>query len=529
MMRNSDDPYDPYDPYDQPQPDHQSRDAQRSDDGADFSQDDNGDDFVWMSFEDTASASECQAEEIQSPPPDSDPQHPVEPWSPPAVVAESVARTASAGHDYFSNERRGTEDLSVYSGAYRTNDTVKKMSKKYSLLPMLALCLCFTLIGGALGGLTVMSLNASLGAETSPPQADGHSPSDSSASTPNGNGDTQPIIYQAGAVLTPAQIFDKCNQGVVAISTETAVRNIFGQTATRPAAGSGFVISSDGYIVTNNHVIEGASAIEVLMANGETYPAQLIGRDASNDLAVLKIEASGLTALTWSDSAALTVGSSIIAIGNPLGELANSATSGIVSALDRAVNIDGTPMTMMQIDASVSPGNSGGPLLNEQGEVVGVVSAKSSGSGVEGIGFAIPSNIAQGIVDQLIEYGYVTGRPYLGITPKGVDEAMSHYYNLPIGIYVVSVEPGSCAETAGLQTGDVIIAFDGVTVSTESELVGRKNTRSAGDTVEITIVRAGKEQKLMVTLDEMPQEENLPPQEDMFPPWAQQPQYGEDM
>ena len=408
----------------------------------------------------------------------------------------------------------------------------KKRTRAF--LPLIALCLCFTLIGGALGGYLVLSLYK-------PPAAAAEAPHDNTASTgtfsdganaggaaqDSGGQDSavQPIIYQPGSEMTPAQIFEQCNAGVVAIATETAAYNVFGRTVTQPAAGSGFIISEDGYIVTNNHVIGGASSIKVMLSTGDTYDAKQIGRDATNDLAVLKIEAAGLTALSWGASSSLAVGDPIVAIGNPLGELANSATSGIVSALDRSIDMDGTPMTYLQIDASVSPGNSGGPLFDRYGYVVGVVSAKSSGSGVEGIGFAIPSEIAHSTVEQLIRHGYVTGRPQLGISIRAVDETMARYYNLPVGVYVVSVEPDSCAEKAGLQTGDVVIAFGGVKVVTQADLVGQKNAHKAGETVDVTVVRAGNEVTLHITLDEAQADADSPAQEQddwMTPPWMQQ-------
>ncbi|MCL2747278.1 MAG: trypsin-like peptidase domain-containing protein [Oscillospiraceae bacterium] len=437
------------------------------------------------------------------------------------------------------------------SPIYDAAATARPPRRKFSVLPLLALCLCFTLLGGALGGFIVY--NMAEFAPASDPAAIGTTiPAATATTAPGGEGQegdntpgggekqsgdeepggaedpgggeeqqsgSDPIVYQPDKVLTPAQIYDMANMGVVAISTETTVRNVFGQPATQASAGSGFIISEDGYIVTNNHVIEGATTIMVILAGGESYTAKLVGRDAAEDTALLKIEAEGLTALTWGDSDSLRVGDPVVAIGNPLGELANSMTSGIVSALDRSVNIDGTPMTMLQVDASVSPGNSGGPLFDQYGQVIGIVSAKSSGSGVEGIGFAIPSKIAQYIIDQLHEHGYVVGRPWLGISIQEVDESMSQYYNLPVGVYVVTVEPGSCAEKAGLITGDVIIAFGGDTVRTQEDLVGRKNTCKAGDTVEVKLVRAGQEMTLEVTLDEMPPDEETSQESPDLPPW----------
>ena len=436
-------------------------------------------------------------------------------------------------HPEYQKSNEESHELSpIHDPIASVKASSKAPRKKYNLLPLLALCLCFTLIGGALGGYAVMNFFSPPAAEaTDTLSPDAQSKDVQSAANPAASPDVgsdarqsgaQTIVYQPGAALTPKEIFEMCNQGVVAISTETASRNVFGMPSTQAAAGSGFIISEDGYIVTNNHVIENATTIKVMLADGDTYSAELIGRDVSNDLAVLKIEAQDLTALSWNDLATLSVGDPIVAIGNPLGELANSMTSGIVSALDRDVNIDGTPMTMLQIDASVSPGNSGGPLLDSYGQVIGIVSAKSSGNGVEGIGFAIPSTIARGIVEQLIQHGYVTGRPQLGINVQTVDESTARYYNLPVGVYVTSVDPGSCAEGAGLQTGDVIVEFNGAAVSSREDLVARKNASSAGDSVTVKIIRAGNEMTLTVILDEAQPEELQPQQQPgNVPPWMQ--------
>ena len=223
-----------------------------------------------------------------------------------------------------------------------------------------------------------------------------------------------------GRTLSLNELFSSANPAVVAISTETTGRNVFGRRVTLPAAGSGFIVSEDGYLVTNNHVIENAASISVLLHDGTSYPAVLVGTDPLSDLAVLKIDANGLSYLVWGDSEDLQVGDQVVAIGNPLGEFANSMTVGYISALDREINIDGTPRNMLQTDAALNEGNSGGPLLNMRGQVVGIVSAKSIGMSVEGLGFAIPSKVAKNIINQLIDGGYVKNRGMIGVQ-VGVD------------------------------------------------------------------------------------------------------------
>ncbi len=395
-----------------------------------------------------------------------------------------------------------------------STDKKSKPVKKRSLLPIAALCLCFTLVGGTLGG--------AIGSGAfSPTPAAVNSPD-----IPKSN-DITPVVYQPGTILSWNDVFSQCNPGVVAISTEIVQRNAFGRQVAMPAAGSGFIISNDGYVVTNNHVIADASSINVLLSDGSTHKAKLIGRDPTNDLAVLKVDAQNLHALSWGDSEHLPVGTPVAAIGNPLGELANSMTEGIISALGREINIDGTPMTMLQTDASVSPGNSGGPLIDQSGRVVGIVSAKSVSTEAEGIGFAIPANVAKPIIDELIEFGHVTGRPQLGINIQTIDESSAQYYNLPVGVYVISVAEGSCSNKAGLKIRDVITEFGGVKITSNEQLTAQKNKYKAGETVTMKVWRDGTEITLSVVLDETPEIAELPPvetQQDsdedmMIPPW----------
>lgn len=300
----------------------------------------------------------------------------------------------------------------------------------------------------------------------------------------------------------------------VGITVSTTV-NVFGQPSTSAAAGSGFVISEDGYIVTNHHVVEDAigdknSPIEVNFQNGDSYSAKVMGSDADHDLAVLKIEATGLAPVVFGDSDALVVGETVAAIGNPLGELDFSFTNGIISAKDRLISTgDSSTMNMLQTNTAINPGNSGGPLFDGSGALIGINTAKytnsSDGTVVEGLGFAIPINDVKEIIPDLIANGYITGKPYMGITVVNVP-AEALQYGVVAGASVESVAPGGAAEKAGLQHGDIIIALDEVSIDTFSALTAALNDYRAGDTAQLTVVRDQKEITLSITFDEKNQE-----------------------
>ena len=286
--------------------------------------------------------------------------------------------------------------------------------------------------------------------------------------------------------------------------------------------GTGIIMSKDGYIVTNAHVIYDdeygygeASSVQIQMSDEETtYDARIVAYDKEADIAVLKIDADNLTPAEFGDSSSCEVGEMVVAIGNPLGlQFQNTVTCGIISALDRKVTINDNTMTLIQTDTAINNGNSGGPLINSSGQVIGINSAKMSStySGeatVEGIGFAIPMSEAKSIVDDLINYGYVTGRPQLGISCQDVTEAVSQAYNIPVGAYIFSVTAGGAADQAGLQPGDVITGIQDQTISTTEELNAVKNQYKAGDTITLTYVRAGETKKVDVTLAEVQQTEN---------------------
>lgn len=287
------------------------------------------------------------------------------------------------------------------------------------------------------------------------------------------------------------------------------------------AAGTGVILTEDGYIVTNAHVIYDsengggkAESVSVILEDDEKHDAELVGYDIDCDIAVLKIDEKGLSAAEFGDSDSLRLGESVIAIGNPLGfELKDTVTGGMVSGLNRDITINDRAMTLIQTDAAINNGNSGGPLINKYGQVIGINSSKYSSSWgsneatIEGIGFAIPSNVVSSIVDDLMNFGFVTGKPQLGISCQDVTETISEMYDMPVGVYIVSVSENSAAEKAGLQKGDIITGIDGKDISTVDELNAKKNKHSAGDEIELTYIRDGEEKTAKVILDEVEQED----------------------
>ena len=310
--------------------------------------------------------------------------------------------------------------------------------------------------------------------------------------------------------MTTSQVSEMVSPSVVVITTEQVVYSQwswYGQNQVESGAGSGVIISSDGYILTCAHVVSGASQITVTIGDTD-YTATVVGEDDTSDVAVLKIDATGLTPATVGDSDSLSVGDSVLAVGNPLGELGGTVTSGIVSALNRSVTIQGTSstntMSLIQMDASVSPGNSGGGLFNMNGELIGLVNAKSSSSDAEGLGFAIPINDAIQVAQDLLENGYVSGRPYMGITYIAVTDAQTAaQLNVnAYGVYVVDVVQGGPADKAGLKAGDRIVSIDGNEIAQKDDLGTLMQQHTAGDTLSITVARDGQMQTVSLTLGE---------------------------
>lgn len=308
-------------------------------------------------------------------------------------------------------------------------------------------------------------------------------------------------------LLTPRQIGDKASAAVVAINTTTLAKGIFGNVGTIEGAGSGVLISADGYIVTNNHVIARSNTITVNLPSGKSLQAKVIGTDPTTDLAVIKVDAQNLPYLEMGNSAELHMGDQVVAIGNPLGELEGSLTVGYISATNRTVSVkeeDGTIHTMyglLQTDAAINRGNSGGALIDLRGELIGINSVKTSAVGVEGLGFAIPTNTAKPIVEDLIKYGAVQDRPTLGITGLAIRPEMIQEYDYPQGVYVRSVQEGSAAEKAGIRKGDIITEVNGQRVASISDINGIKTLLHVGQEISIKIYRAGESLDMTLVLD----------------------------
>ena len=425
-------------------------------------------------------------------------------------------------------------------------DPNKKPKKKHTGLKVAAFVLAMVLVsGGSIGvyegirssnadnSSSIVASNDSSAAESSTGDSSSSKKSDSSQSWIQ--------LASTNGSMSVADIVKKVTPSVVGVQSTFSSSNgsnnnpmngyggFFGYGSQgnngsqgMTGVGTGIIMSKDGYIVTNAHVIYDdeygygeASSVQIQMSDEETtYDARIVAYDKEADIAVLKIDADNLTPAEFGDSSSCEVGEMVVAIGNPLGlQFQNTVTCGIISALDRKVTINDNTMTLIQTDTAINNGSSGGPLINSSGQVIGINSAKMSStySGeatVEGIGFAIPMSEAKSIVDDLINYGYVTGRPQLGISCQDVTEAVSQAYNIPVGAYIFSVTAGGAADQAGLQPGDVITGIQDQTISTTEELNAVKNQYKAGDTITLTYVRAGETKKVDVTLAEVQQTEN---------------------
>ena len=367
------------------------------------------------------------------------------------------------------------------------------------LLRGAALVLCGCLLGGGAGAGAVWSLTGT--------------------GQQGQNAAAVPVVLNSvtgGKAMSDAEVYAAAVSSVVSINTTSqAGINIFGQPVQAASSGSGFILSSDGYILTNYHVVQNASAVEVTTYSGNVFQAQVIGGDPDYDIAVLKVDASGLQSAALGSSDTLRVGDWVLAIGNPLGELTFSMSGGMVSSVNRAINVSGTPFHMIQTDASINPGNSGGPLLNTSGEVVGIVSAKyssSNGRAVEGIGFAIPINDVRALVQDIIDNGYVTNKAYLGVTAGTVNAQMARQAGLSQGVYLYAVDPNGAAAAAGLRAGDIITRIDGTDIPSMAELSAVKKAYSAGDTAQFTVIRGGTAMQIPVTWGAKPDSAPSSPQ-----------------
>ena len=310
-----------------------------------------------------------------------------------------------------------------------------------------------------------------------------------------------------GSNMTIQEITKAAQKSVVEIKTEGVVSDSWMQQYVTEGAGSGVIISKDGYIMTNNHVIKDASKITVTTSDKQTYEATLVGTDSMNDVAVLKIKASGLTPAVYGNSDQLQVGDMAVAIGNPLGELGGTVTAGIISATDRELSIDGKTMKLLQTDSSINPGNSGGGLFNGDGQLIGLVVAKSAGSDVEGLGFAIPINTAASVAQQLMDKGYVSGQPWTGMTYTEGSSGLDFIFGGSSGgtVYIYSVET-DVAREAGFKPGDVVFAVDDRQITSIDDLTSVISSHKVGDKLTYTIVRDGQTMDLKITLQEKTKE-----------------------
>ncbi|MEG1547943.1 MAG: trypsin-like peptidase domain-containing protein [Clostridia bacterium] len=405
---------------------------------------------------------------------------------------------------------------------YEPQDTQPEHAKRkngtVSTKALISLVVIVALICGSLGaGITYMIIGSN-----NSKSALNDNNGDVQQSTTPVNGSQQPntpvsqglnIDNSTTPYSSSTQMLQTCMSAVVGIDIEATSYDVMGgQSKSATSSGSGVILTADGYIVTNNHVVDGANKITVYLQDGTKYEAKLVGADAQTDLAVIKIAASGLPVAVLGTSSSSAVGDSVYAIGNPLGVLACSVSDGIISGLDRTIEIDGKTMTLMQTNAAVNPGNSGGGLFNANGKLVGIVNAKSSGIEVEGLGFAIPIDVVKPIVSDLMDYGFVSGRPYIGISMQNVSLTSAineqQQYIFPFGLQqtyvtramIVQVEEGSAAQKSGLKENDIILAFNGTDVQGYAALSSMLYEYKAGDVVTITVLRGNEQLDISLTL-----------------------------
>ena len=396
------------------------------------------------------------------------------------------------------------EQLDSWSGWEQPKKPEKKKNKGWTAGRVIALALVVSILSGLVGAGGVIAFQSR---QESPVP----SPEDANTITmlEGIRQDAVIDIHQTDTskALTPAQVYAANVQSTVGITTSVTT-NYWGYQTTSAASGSGFILSSDGYILTNFHVIENSNSITVACYDGSSYDAKLVGYDESNDIAVLKVEASGLSPVILGSSDKMNVGDSVVAIGNPLGELTFSLTAGTVSALDRQITMSGGgSMTLIQTDCAINSGNSGGALFNLHGEVVGITNAKysssSSGASIDNIGFAIPMDDVRSIIESIIEKGYIS-KPYIGVSVVGVS-AETQAYGLPAGAAVQDISKGSPAEAAGLQISDIITQVNGAAITGSSDLVNSISETQPGDVLELTVYRKGQNLTLTVTVGEQVQ------------------------
>ena len=366
-------------------------------------------------------------------------------------------------------------------------------AKKYVTKSFLIVCLIITVVVSSVIGAVVGGMLGSYGNSN-----DRATRNDSELSQLN-------LSDATGSELTVAEIVDMNEDAVVEIVVSGTTQGMWGQLQLTQGAGSGVIVREDGYIATNYHVVDGANTVEVTLHNGETYNATIVGTDAENDIAVIKIDEDGLTPVVIGDSSTVDVGDLAVAIGNPLGQLGGTATTGIISALDRTLNIEGTTLTLLQTDAAINGGNSGGGLFNSKGELIGIVESKAEAVGVEGLAFALPINNVSGIINDMIENGGTTqateGTPAVGVVISEVSEDNAQYYGLEsAGVYIAQVT-GANALRAGFQEMDRIVSLDGTAITSSNEFIQLVRKHKVGDTVSIVVSRNGQEIEIKTVLE----------------------------
>ena len=392
-------------------------------------------------------------------------------------------------------------DVQAPPSAHPDDEVTPRVMQRF-WAKVIAMCTVFALIGGLIGGgitaWVIHNSHSELAELTD----------NASPTPPTGSFDAALSTPIPETSMTPALIYENACREVVGVTTEVTYHNLFGMTVSQPVSGTGFFISEDGYVLTNYHVVEYAvmynQPAKVITHDGNRYDGIVVGYDSDNDIAVLQVNATGLEHVALGNSDSIRVGDAVYAVGNPLDELQFSMTTGSVSATDRLISTeDAAPaINMFQIDAAVNKGNSGGPVYDQHGSVVGVVTAKYSETGIEGIGFAIPINDAMSIATDLITQGYVTGKAKLGVDAQTMSARAAMYYGSVEGAYIRYIVPGSCAETAGLQVGDVIYRFGDLEVLSRDDLQAAVRSYHAGDTVEMAVFREQEHMTIMVTLDE---------------------------
>ena len=415
---------------------------------------------------------------------------------------------------HYVREGESTTPPRYYTPPERTPRAGRSEKQKKGMSPgaLIACCLLCALLGGFGGAYLVGSaMNKRVeGLEKSVGElSTGANQIVLMQSTGGSAGSVSAVETAYDGTMSAGDLYDMACRQVVGVTTEVTYTNYFGMRSSAAVSGSGFIITADGYIMTNYHVIEDAYkagiSVTVMTHDGTRYKAQIVGVAADNDLAILKIDADGLSPATLGNSEGMRVGDTIYAVGNPLGELEFSMTTGHVSAKDRRITTDasGESISMFQIDAPVNSGNSGGPVYNARGEVVGIVTAKYRSSGVEGIGFAIPINDAAAIAQDLLTSGYVTGKAHLGVVANTkYNEMYAQYYGWPVGAYVDSVEAGGCAEKAGIEAGDIITRVGDYKIRRYDDLRSAIKQYAAGETVELDFYRSDASHTVSVVFDE---------------------------